>query len=422
MSVTTPRKMAETGIQGSLWPVLVLMVASVAINYIDRGNLSIAAPMLKDELKLSPAQLGLLLSAFFWTYSSFQIVSGWLVDRLNMSWVLAGGFFLWSAATAVTGLVHGIALLVVLRLMLGVGESVAYPCYCKILAGYFEEEQRGFANALIDAGTKLGPALGTLLGGLLMARFGWRPFFIVLGLASMIWLPAWVKWMPRGPIPNLRGAGDVPSVPQILSKRSAWATFAGIFCGNYLWYFLLTWLPFYLVRERHFSMDRMATIGALAYAVTATATIITGWLADRAIAAGVSPTRVRKTCTAAGLGCSTVILAVVAVPSGSASMAFLMLACVSYGVFASSHWAITQTIAGPAAAGRWAGLQNFVGNWAGIAAPALTGFIVGRTGQFFWAFASVAVVVLTGAFVYLFFLGPVEPAVWPKAARDRTPS
>ena len=78
--------------------------------------------------------------------------------------------------------------------------------------------------------------------------------------------------------------------------------------------------------------------------------------------------------------------------------------------------------AGPAAAGRWAGLQNFVGNWAGIAAPALTGFIVGRTGQFFWAFASVAVVVLTGAFVYLFFLGPVEPAVWPKAARDRTPS
>jgi ACS family D-galactonate transporter-like MFS transporter len=415
MSVTTSRKMAETRIPSTLWPLLILMVLSVAINYVDRGNLSIAAPMLKDELKLSPAQLGLLLSAFFWTYSSFQIVSGWLVDRLNVSWVLAGGFFLWSAATAVTGLVHGIALLVVLRLLLGTGESVAYPCYCKILAGYFEEQQRGLANALIDAGTKVGPALGTLLGGLLMARFGWRPFFTVLGLASMLWLPAWLKWMPRGPIPNVRGAQDVPSVGEILRKRSAWATFAGIFCGNYVWYFLLTWLPFYLVRERHFSMDRMATVGALAYVVTASATILTGWLADRAIASGVSPTKVRKTCTATGLGFSTVILAVVVIPNGPASMAFLMLACVAYGVYASSHWAITQTIAGPAAAGRWTGLQNFIGNWAGIAASALTGFIVGKTGQFFWAFAAVAVIVLTGAFVYLFFLGPVEPTVWHKA-------
>lgn len=412
MSVTASRKVTGSGIQRALWPVLILMVVSVAINYIDRSNLSIAAPLLKDELKLSPAQLGLLLSAFFWTYSSFQIVSGWLVDRLNMNWILAGGFFLWSAATATTGLVRGVGLLVVLRLLLGVGESVAYPCYCKILAGHFQEQQRGFANALIDAGTKAGPALGTLMGGLLMARFGWRPFFVVLGCASMFWLPAWLKWMPRGPAPNAEGAQRVPGIQEILRLRSAWATFAGIFCGNYVWYFLLTWLPFYLVRERHFSMDRMATIGALAYLVTATATTITGWVADRAIAAGATPTKVRKTCTAGGMGFSTVILLVAVVHDESAAMMFLMLACVAYGVFASSHWAITQTIAGPAAVGRWAGLQNFVGNWAGIVAPALTGFIVGRTGQFFWAFAAVAVVVLAGAFVYLFWLGRVEPAVW----------
>src|SRR5665647_2305820 len=124
---TSPTRL-QTNASGALWLVL-----SVSINYIDRGNLSIAAPLLKDELGISATQLGSLLSAFFWTYSTFQIVSGWLVDRLNVTWVLAVGFLLWSAATAATGLAHGFAMLFVLRLVLGIGESVAYPCYSKIL-------------------------------------------------------------------------------------------------------------------------------------------------------------------------------------------------------------------------------------------------------------------------------------------------
>ena len=412
MAPPAPAIPSQTRIPGPLWGVLILLVLSVAINYIDRGNLSIAAPLLKDELGISATQLGSLLSAFFWTYSTFQIVSGWLVDRLNVTWVLAVGFLLWSAATAATGFAHGFAMLFVLRLVLGIGESVAYPCYSKILAGHFAEQQRGVANALIDAGTKCGPALGTLAGGLLMARFGWRPFFIVLGLSSMFWLPPWLRWRPLDNGPNAVGLQDVPSIRQILGHRSAWATFTGMFCANYFWYFLLTWLPFYLVRERHFSMDKMAGIGALAYVVTAGATMVTGWLADRAIARGATPTKVRKTCTAVGLAFATIILAVAVTPNPTTSMVLLMLACASYGVYTSSHWAITQTIAGPAAAGRWTGLQNFVGNWAGVAAPSITGFVVDRTGQFFWAFAVSAAVVLAGAMIYVFFLGPVEPMVW----------
>src|SRR5258705_10302282 len=112
--------------------VLVLLVFSVFINYVDRGNLSVAAPMLKDELGLSASQLGILLSSFFWTYGLFQILSGWLVDRFNVNWVMATGFFLWSAATGATGLVHGFAALLVVRLILGIGESVAYPSYSRI--------------------------------------------------------------------------------------------------------------------------------------------------------------------------------------------------------------------------------------------------------------------------------------------------
>lgn len=392
--------------------VLALLVASVAINYIDRGSLSIAAPLLKDELGLSASHLGLLLSSFFWTYAAFQIVSGWLVDRFDVSRVLAGGFFLWTAATAATGLVRGFGLLLALRLLLGIGESVAYPAYSKILAARFAEHQRGLANALIDAGTKFGPALGTLAGGVLMARFGWRPFFVVLGLGGLLWLPPWFRWMPRGEPDTAPAARDAPGLVEILGRRPAWATFAGHFAGNYFWYFLLTWLPFYLVRERHFSMDSMATIGGSAYFVTAAATTVAGWLADRRIAAGATPTRVRRACTAAGLGFATIVLAVAVVSSAAAAVLLLMLSCAAYGVFASSHWAITQTLAGPAAAGKWTGLQNFIANLAGVVAPVLTGFVVEHTGHFFWAFAAAAAVAVAGSLVYVFVLGPVAPVPW----------
>src|SRR5579872_5787502 len=259
-------------LSGALWRVLVLLVLSVFINYIDRGSLSIAAPMLQDELGLSPARLGVLLSAFFWTYASFQFVSGWLVHRFDVNVVLAGGFLLWSVATAATGLVSGFAALLALRALLGIGESVAYPSYSRILAGRFEEHHRGLANALIDAGCRCGPALGTLFGGVLMARFGWRPFFTVLGLVSLFWLAPWSRWKPPSQTPDMIKPDQAPSVWEILRLRSAWGTFAGLFCANYFWYFLLTWLPFYLVRERHFSMDSMATLGALAYLTIAIST------------------------------------------------------------------------------------------------------------------------------------------------------
>src|SRR5215469_4513731 len=142
---------------GRLLAVLVLLAISVFINYVDRGNLSIAAPMLKDELGISASQLGFLLSAFFWTYACLQLVSGWLVDRLNVNWVIAGGFFLWSAATAGTGAVRAFATLFLLRLILGIAESVAYPSYSKIIALNFPEEHRGLANSVIAAGLTLGP-------------------------------------------------------------------------------------------------------------------------------------------------------------------------------------------------------------------------------------------------------------------------
>src|SRR5580704_9465924 len=131
--------------------VLFLLALSVLINYIDRSNLSIAAPLLQDELHISNSQLGTLLAAFFWTYGLMQMPSGWLVDRFDVKWVFAAGFFVWSAATAVTGLLHGFVALLLIRVILGIGESVAFPSYSKILCTDFREARRGFGNAMIIA-------------------------------------------------------------------------------------------------------------------------------------------------------------------------------------------------------------------------------------------------------------------------------
>ena len=416
--MTTGSAVIRTKMSGALWVALTLLAVSVFINYIDRGNLGIAAPLLQTEFDISNAQLGKLLASFFWTYAIFQVVSGWLVDRFDVNWVIAGGFFLWSAATAVTGLVHGLALLFVLRLILGIGESVAYPSYSKILARHFPEHHRGLANALIDAGSKCGPAVGTLVGGMLMARFGWRPFFICLGLGSLAWLVPWIIWRPRGTSATA-GAGKAPGIMEILRQRSAWGTFGGLFCTNYFWYFLLTWLPSYLVRElmqrgvgRNEARQSMAVTGAAAYFAIGIATTISGWVSDRWIERGASPTRVRKTVAAIGLTGSTVILPVCLVSDRTLAVTLLIAGCVSFGIYTCSLWSITQTIAGPLAAGKWTGLQNGLGNTAGWVAPWLTGVVLDRMHHFFWAFAIAAAMELIAVVMFVFVVGPVEPCRW----------
>ena len=276
----------ERGLSKSLSPVVALLAMSVFINYIDRGSLSIAAPALQNELRLSPAQLGILLSSFFWTYAGFQILSGWLVDRFQVNWVLAAGFFVWSAATAATSIAHSFTMLLALRLLLGAGESVAFPSYSKILAKHCPEILRGRANALISSGIAAGPAFGIFFGAMLMARYGWRPFFIALGFLSLLWLFPWTKWMPTGPGLAVPSTARAPGIREILKHRSAWGTFAGLFAYNYLSYFLLTWLPSYLVHEQNFSMQKMGGIGGAAYLILALSALISGWISDFWIARG----------------------------------------------------------------------------------------------------------------------------------------
>jgi ACS family D-galactonate transporter-like MFS transporter len=398
--------------------VVPLLTLSVFINYIDRGNLSIAAPMLKDELGISASQLGILLSSFFWTYGAFQFLSGWFVDRLNANWVLAAGFFLWSAATGATGCLHGFASLLIARLVLGIGESVAYPSYCKILAKHCPASRRGFANALIACGLACGSAFGMLLGGILMARFGWRAFFIAVSIISLFWLGPWLRWMPRGQsLAPEKPLECAPTTMEILKQRSAWGSCAGLFCFAALLYFMISWLPFYLVRERHFSMQAMAKIGGGMYLMQALCAYLSGRMADRWISAGGTRTKVHKTFIVVGLLLGGLWLVATSLAGLVLTVGLLILIGVSLGVCAPNIWAITQILAGSRATGRWTGLQNGFATSAGALSAAVTGFILDRTGHFFWALAVTAAICFVGALCWAFWVGPVEPVNWTEQRR-----
>jgi MFS family permease len=383
---------------------------------VDRGNLSIAAPLLKNELRISSSQLGILLSAFFLTYTALQIVSGWLVDRFDVNRVMAAGYLVWSLATAATGLVQGFATLVAMRLMLGVGESVAFPACSKILAKYRPEESRGFANGVIIAGMKCGPAVGTFGAGMLMAKYGWRPVFIGIGLVSMLWLPAWWHWKPCGEGLAVPSGGRTPGLVDILRQRSFWGAAGGHFCSNYVLYFLVTWLPFYLVRERHLSMEAMARTAGLYYLVDATSALATGWLADSWIRQGGTATRVRKAAMLVGHTTAALALGGCALAGPGSYRVWLMAAGVGCGMSGSGIFAFAQTLAGVRAAGKWTGLQNTMGNLAGVVGPALTGFVVDWTGNFLTAFGIAVAVAMAGGLSWVFGVRRLEPVAWEAQA------
>jgi sugar phosphate permease len=332
---------------GPFAPALALLFLCILVNYVDRGNLSVAAPLLKDELHISATQLGILLSAFFWTYTAMQFVSGWLVDRFNAIVVIAGGYLIWSVATTATGFVQGFTLLIMLRLLLGIGESVAFPACSKILACHVMEEGRGFANGVVTSGLRCGNAVGALGAGLLIATYGWRPVFIGIGLISLLWLPAWVKWRPRGPDVAPQAATRSPGFAEILRQRSFWGVSGGHFATNYHLYFMVTWLPYYLVHTRHLTVSTMAKTAGVYYLLEAISAMMTGWLADAWIRNGQTPTLVRKAAMAVGAAFAATGMSGCALASGQAYLAWLMVAGLRAGALASGNFAFSQTLAGP---------------------------------------------------------------------------
>lgn len=404
----------KTGANVAQWTLLALLVSSIAINYIDRGALSVSVPVMKTEFALTEYQVGWLLSAFFWTYALIQLPAGWLVDRVDVKWIYAAGYFIWTVATGLTGVVTGFETLIFARLLLGVGESVAYPATSRIIVQNFAEHQRGLANALVDAGSKLGPALSMLVGGYLVHRFGWRPFFIVLGVGGLVWLLPWFLVVPSRKVETAKESPAVgPTSWQLLGRREVWGTAIGMFALGYCWYFLISWLPSYLTKVRGLSMDDMAMAGSLPFWGMAAATVATGYASDRWIACGGSATRVRLSFALSGFMFAAVFLVLASwAETPGWCIGLLVATCASLGMFSANVWAMTQTLAGPMAAGRWSGIQNCIGNMGGVAASIWTGWIVQSTGSYNLAFYIAAMTLVLGTASYLILVRRIEPLDW----------
>ncbi len=404
-------------VRRSVAPVLALIAIAIFINYIDRGNLSIAAPLIKSELNISASQLGFLLTAFFITYVPMQLVVGWLVERYGGGRVLLAGFLVWSFATIITGFSSGLFQLFACRLLLGVGESVTFPAMSKLLAENVGESLRGVANGIAQAGLSFGPAFGVFFGGLVTAAFGWRYFFIGFGATSLLWALLWWMFAQAQTRALEVSHAKLERVPMrlILRQVSLWGASIGHFCANFVLYFNITWVPYYLVHERHWTLPQMSVISGTTFVVAGVTVIACGWASDVLIRRGFSATVVRKSCwVIGGIGLAA---SLVACGYTSGIVAAAMLVCTGFfaGINGLNTYVVSQTRGGPAACGRWTGVQNFMGNIAGLVAPSITGVLVDATGSFTLPFTICAAFALSGVGAWVFLTGPLVPIDWKAA-------
>lgn len=396
-----------------------LVSAALLINYIDRGNLATAVPLIHGELGLTGTQLGVLLSAFYYSYVVAMVPAGWLGERYSAHRVLAAGLAIWSVATILTGFAAGFWSILLLRLLLGVGESAAFPCASQLFASQLRASQIDMANGVLGFSYLIGPAIGTTLGGLLMPIYGWRAVFVLFGALSLVcvWPLFRVRLKPPAGSPD-DVAAVAPSFGLILRQRGLWGASLGLFATNYNFYFILAWLPEYLVRERGFSLSGMAAVAGSAYLINGVSAFVSGWVVAAWTRSGRSPNVFYKSLMAFGHISSLVaMLGMVMLPI-EGCIACLALFEFGVGISSPGVYAIPQIIAGPAATGRWVGVQNGCGNLAGILAPTITGILLDETGHFSSAFLLAGGLNLLGLIGWLWMLPQIKPLDWSRAAAE----
>ena len=395
--------------------IVVLLGLCLFINYLDRGNLATAAPLIKDQLHLTNTQIGALGSAFFLVYSPGHLLAAWVIGRINAYRTLALGLVLWSLATILSGLATGFHALMVLRVLLGLGESAGMPASSKLLAQHVPHDKLGSANAVILAGIYMGPAVGTFLGGMLMAHFGWRPLFLIFGGASLLWLVPWLLATRHASAAEAEPSRWIePGLGALLVRRQMWGAAIGSFAGNYLWFMLISWLPIYLVKAQGFSLPMMGVLAGLVYLLSAACALLFGHLADWWMRAGASSHQVRMTMIVASCVIGTGSMLACALGNAHVAIAALLVFPLANGLCGFNFYAIGQTLAGPHAAGKWVGVQNAIGSSSGIVAPIFTGMVIDRTGSFSMAFFAAAGVGLAGLLAWVFLVRRVEPIDWDR--------
>ncbi|PKU25616.1 MFS transporter [Telmatospirillum siberiense] len=412
--------------------IMLLLFATVVLNYLDRANLSIAAPLLTKDLGVDSVKMGLVFSAFGWTYAICQIPGGWLVDRYAPRRFYALLILLWSIATFALGFAGGLTALFVLRLAVGGLEAPSFPINNRVVTTWFPEQERATAIGFYTSGQFVGLAFLTPVLAYLQANFGWHMVFAVTGGIGAVWAVVWflVYRDPRhfkaanaAEIQLIRDGGGLVDLGEqtgvkpksafslrdlatVLSSRKLW----GIYFGQYaltstLWFFL-TWFPTYLVQYRGMSYVKAGFLASLPFLAAFCGVLCSGLISDFLVRRQCSLALARKTPIVCGLLLSTSIVGANFVDSPALVITFMTVAFFGNGL-ASITWSLVSAIAPKRLLGLTGGVFNFIGNLSGITVPIIIGILVSGT-DFSPALTYISVMALLGAMSYIFIVGRVE--------------
>ncbi|HEX4636233.1 MAG TPA: MFS transporter [Rhizomicrobium sp.] len=409
------------------WLIIWMCFLANAISYIDRANLAIAAPAIRSELGIDAATMGLVLSAFFWTYAVMQLPAGWFIDKVGVRISLAFAVTWWSIFTAATGVARGVWQFIGARLMLGVGEAASLPSFTKTAFNWFPRSERGIACGIFNSGSTTGSALSLPLVTALILAVGWRGAFAATGALGIVWALAW-WFLYRDPeryraiapkeVDALLAERATPVVAttkiswaDLFRYRSIWGLMVGLFCLNFAIYFFITWFPSYLLQARGFSLAGLGGLGMVPPLMGIMGNWLGGYASDRLLRQGWSHTAARKTCLVGGMVMASSIGLSAFVESTWLCLALFSLAYASLSFTGANVWTVASEIAPtPGHVASIGGLQNFAGNLAGIMITTFTGVMLELTkGSFLIPLAVAGALCLVGALSYLFLVGKVEP-------------
>lgn len=425
------------------WTMIFMCFLANVINFVDRANLAIAAPSIRAELGLDAVGMGLVLSAFFWTYAFLQLPAGWFIDKVGVRVSLALAVGWWSAFTIATGAARGLAQLVGVRLMLGVGEAAAIPSFAKVAFNWFPRSERGLASSIFDSGSRVGSALSLPLVAWLISVVGWRGSFVITGGLGIVWALAWwfiyrdperyraiapaavdallaQRAAPAAVTTSTTESAGTVSWLDLFRYRTVWGMMIGLFCLNFAIYFFITWFPSYLLQSRGFSLASLGTWGMLPALLAIPGGWLGGLVSDGLFKRGWSATAARKTCLVIGMLLSSSIALSAFVQSTWACLALFALAYASLSFAGANVWTLVGEVAPtPAHVASLGGIQNFAGNLAGIFITTFTGVMLAITkGSFVIPLMVAGSLCVVGALSYLFVVGKVEPL--PLLPRTRT--
>jgi len=386
------------------------LFTAMLISYVHRSALSVAAPFISADLNLSKTEMGILLSSFFWVYAFMQMPAGWIVDRFGVRRAYSLGFIFWSLASAFTGFGVGMASLLGLRIATGAGQAITFPASSRACASWFAQRERGTVTGVYLTGVRVGAALISWLGAYFLARYSWKLFFLIIGLAPLIWLWPWNrflgKWETRAngsPGTQANSTSFLQSL-LLLRYRSVFGIFLGFFAYDYAWYVFLTWLPSYLKDERKFTTSEMGIYSATPLVAMSIIIVLAGFLSDWLVRRGRDERLVRKSFIIAGLAIGCLIVPAGMVENKMTAVWLLTISLCGLGLASPNTWTLTAAVCEKKIVGTVAGIQNFGGNLGGIIAPVLTGFIAHKTNSFAIALSVTGGVLVVGMVAYWFLI------------------